>query len=110
MQKTQEDMGKIKGFLEQSPDLSSYDYQDWDSATEDFVNEVIRNTVPGGRIVASVEKTNRETVAPAAKPTASAPVEKSEPLPSINKGGGLDDLNLDDFDGKSFDDELFDSL
>lgn len=110
MQKTQEDMGKIKSFLEESPDLSSYDYQDWDSATEDFVNEVIRNTVPGGRIVASVEKTNRETVAPAAKPTASAPVEKSEPLPSINKGGGLDDLNLDDFDGKSFDDELFDSL
>jgi hypothetical protein len=110
MQKTQEDMGKIKSFLEESPDLSSYDYQDWDSATEDFVNEVIRNTVPGGRIVASVEKTNRETVAPAARPTAPAPVEKSEPLPSINKGGGLDDLNLDDFDGKSFDDELFDSL
>jgi len=110
MQKSQEDMGKIKAFLEQSPDLSSYDYQDWDSATEDFVNEVIRNTVPGGRVVASVEKTNRETVAPVSMPTAAKPVEKSEPLPSINKGSGLDDLNLDDFDGKSFDDELFDNL
>jgi len=110
MEKTQDDMVKIKAFLEQSPDLSSYDYQDWDSATEDFVNEVIRNTVPGGRVVASVEKTNRETVAPVSTPTAAKPVEKSEPLPSINKGGGLDDLNLDDFDGKSFDDELFDNL
>lgn len=110
MQKNQEDMIKIKTFLEQSPDLNSYDYQEWDSTTEDFVNEVIRNTVPGGRMVASIEKTNRETVASVSKPAATKPVEKSESLPNISKGGGLDDLNLDDFDGKSFDDELFDNL
>jgi hypothetical protein len=103
-------MGKIKTFLEQSPDLSSYDYQDWDNGTEDFVNEVIRNTVPGGRVIASAEKTNRESIAKA--PTTTAQVEKSDSLPSISSstGDGLADLNLDDFDSKSFDDELFDSL
>jgi hypothetical protein len=48
-----------------------------------------------------------------AKPVSSAPVkpvEKSEPLPSVSSGGGLADLDLDNFDSKSFDDELFDSL
>lgn len=109
MQKTADDMTKIKAFLEESPDLSTYDYQEWDQTTEDFVNDVIRNTVPGGRMVASVEKTNREAVSStAAKPAAPQMVEKSQPLPSM--GGGLDDLNLDNFDSKSFDDELFDSL
>lgn len=110
MQKTADDMTKIKTFLEESPDLASYDYQDWDQNTEDFINEVIRNTVPGGRMIAAAEKSNRESVA---KPVSSAPVtpvEKSEPLPSVSSGGGLADLDLDNFDSKSFDDELFDSL
>jgi hypothetical protein len=108
MQKSAEDMAKIKAFLEASPDLGNYDYQDWESGTEDFVNEVIRNTVPGGRIVASVEKANRETVAPAPVASTKAVEQSADPLPSL--GGGLDDLNLDDFDGKSFDDELYDSI
>lgn len=110
MQKTTDDMVKIKTFLEESPDLSSYDYQEWDQNVEDYVNEVIRNSVPGGRMIAAAEKSNRESIA---KPVSSAPVtpiEKSEPLPSVSTGGGLADLDLDNFDSKSFDDELFDSL
>ena len=110
MQKTQDDMVKIKSFLEQSPELGSYDYQEWDSVAEDFVNEVIRHTVPGGRIVAEVEKKNRETSAPRAESTVKVTNTVTESLPDIEKGSGLDDLNLDAFDGKSFDDELFDSL
>ncbi len=113
MQKSADDMGKIKAFLEESPDLGTYDYQDWDNNTEDFVNEVIRNTVPGGRMVASAEKTNREhvSVAPtAAAPAPSKPAASHDPLPQVSSGGGLDDLNLDEFDSKSFDDELFDSI
>lgn len=109
MERTADDMTKIKSFLDQSPDLSSYDYQDWDQATEDFVNEVIRNTVPGGRVIASAEKTNRESIA---KAPITEPSKKSDSLPSISppSGAGLADLNLDEFDSKSFDDELFDSL
>lgn len=108
MEKSADDMQVIKAFLEQSPDLGAYDYQDWDQNTEDFVNDVIRNTVPGGRMVENIERTNRASVSSQAEPK-SAPA-KTDSLPKISGGGGLDDLNLDEFDGKSFDDELFDSL
>jgi hypothetical protein len=107
MQKSAEDMEKIKAFLEKSPDLGVYDYQEWDNTTEDFVNEVIRNAVPGGRIVANVEKTNRESVA-SAQPTITKVAEKSSD--SLHLSDGLDSLNLDDFDGGSFDDELYGSI
>lgn len=110
MEKTQESMNKIKALLESAPDLGSYDYQDWDQTTEDFVNSVIRNVVPGGNVVANMEATNRSSVTKVAavEQPKSQSVEKSEKLPNL--GGGLDDLNLDDFDSKSFDDELFNSL
>lgn len=107
MQKTPEDMVKIKAFLEASPDLGMFDYQEWDSATEDYVNEVIRNVVPGGRMVESVEKANREST-PYTNPTTTKAVSKS-PEP-IAKSGGLDSLDLDDFDGGGFDDELYSSI
>lgn len=107
MQKTPEDMVKIKTFLESSPDLGMFDYQEWDSATEDYVNEVIRNVVPGGRMVESVEKANREST-PYTNPTTTVAAGKS-PEP-IAKSGGLDSLNLDDFDGGGFDDELYSSI
>jgi len=108
MQKSATDMEKIKAFLEQSPDLGSYDYQEWDNATEDFVNEVIRNTVPGGRVVASVEKTNRESVSASQPAVTKVAENKSSSLPKLDDG--LDSLNLDDFDGGSFDDELYGSI
>ena len=62
MEKNQEDLNKIKAFLETSPDLSVYDYQEWDSSTENFVNEVIANSVPGGRMIANAENVNRKSV------------------------------------------------
>jgi hypothetical protein len=108
MEKTPEHMEKIKSFLEQSPDLSTYDYQEWDQNIEDFVNEVIRNTVPGGRTVASVERSNRESVG-RTESSASSSTEKSTQLPNIS-GSGLDDLKLDNFSSGSFDDELYNSL
>jgi gp32 DNA binding protein like len=113
MQKNQEDLGKIKAFLETSPDLASYDYQEWDQATQDFVNGVIANTVPGGRMIANVESANR-TAAPAKpsaiieEPVVSSP--KAESLPNLS--ADLGDLgNMDDFGNDSnFDDELYASL
>jgi len=116
MEKTQESLAKIKTYLETSPDLNSYDFQEWDQATEDFVNNVIRNTVPGGRMIESVETSNRkstssapvvedEFVLPSAPKKAAAPA----PAPEVKASESALD-NLDDFDSNSFDDELYSSL
>jgi hypothetical protein len=110
MQKNQDDLVKIKAFLETSPDLNSYDYQEWDQATQDFVNGVVANTVPGGRIAAGVENSNR-AAAPKMATSISEPVyeSKSESLPNIT--ADLGDLgNLSDLGGDNFDDELYGSL
>jgi len=110
MEKTQESLNEVKAYLETSPDLNVYDYQEWDQQTDDFVNEVIRNTVPGGRMIESVEKSNRTSVA-------STPTVKSEPTVSTPTVSSLPDLgsdlgNVDDLDlnTSSFDDELYGSL
>jgi hypothetical protein len=110
MEKTQESLNEVKVYLETSPDLNVYDYQEWDQQTDDFVNEVIRNTVPGGRMIESVEKSNRTSVA-------STPTVKSEPMVSTPTVSSLPDLgsdlgNVDDLDlnSSSFDDELYGSL
>lgn len=117
MEKNQDDLAKIMEFLKSSPDLNSYDYREWDDNTNSFVNDVIRNTVPGGRMVESVEKSNRESrpstpapqaEAPRAAATTSTSTEtKDLGLPELS---GSDDLNFDDDFGKSFDDELYGSL
>jgi hypothetical protein len=111
MEKTPESLTKIKAFLEQSPELSTYDYQEWDQATEDFVNDVIRNTVPGGRMMESIEKTNRSTFSTEAPSIKSTPVQApSAPaaLPDLDSPLGTD-FDLDMSTG-SFDDELYGSL
>lgn len=118
MEKTQESLAKIKAYLETSPDLGAYDFQEWDQATEDFVNNVIRNTVPGGRMIESVETSNRKSTAsapvvedefvlpPAPKKTAPAPA----PVPEVKTSESALDNLTDDFDSSSFDDELYASL
>lgn len=115
MEKNQGDLEKIMTFLKTSPDLNTFDYREWDEDINNFVNDVIRNTVPGGRMIAEVEKTNRETVKTATSTisaehsAASTKITKSDEF-SLPELSGSDDLNLDsDFD-KSFDDELYGSL
>lgn len=113
MEKTQESLTSIKAYLETSPDLAAYDFQEWDQTVEDFVNAVIRNTVPGGRMIESVEKTNRSQVAsqPAIQnvsPSVPTQPKVSQPLPDLgNDLGNLDDMDLNT---GSFDDELYGSL
>ncbi len=119
MSKTPEDMEKIIEFLKSSsPNLSKYDFQDWDDDTSAYVNDVIQNTVPGGRIVEGIRKSNasqapsqKATVVedPLAelsqKPTNTTSV-KAEALPEINNElEGLDDL-----DDANFDDDLYNDL
>jgi hypothetical protein len=111
MEKTPESLTTIKAFLETAPDLSNYDYQEWDQATEDFVNDVIRNTVPGGRMVESIEKSNRtsySTEAPAVKAAPAVAPQAPSALPDLDSPMGSD-FDLDMNTG-SFDDELYASL
>jgi hypothetical protein len=82
------------------------------------VNDVIQNTVPGGRIVEGVRKSNASQ-APSQKATVvedplaelsqkptNTPSVKAEALPEIsNELEGLDDL-----DDANFDDDLYNDL
>ena len=118
MEKTQESLAKIKTYLETSPDLNVYDFQEWDQTTEDFVNDVIRNTVPGGRMIESVESANRKSTSSAPvvndefvlpeAPKKAAPVE-SLPKVETTSSSSIDDLD-NDFGSNDFDDELYASL
>lgn len=108
MEKNQDDLTKIKAFLETAPELSSYDFQTWDQVTEDFVNGVISNVVPGGRMVASIEDTNRKSAPVTTVSIDKSPdTESSLPNPTLDLGN-LDNLN--EIDNSSFDDELYASL
>lgn len=50
--KTREDMNKINEYLKTGPsNLESFGYKEWDSETTERVMEIIRNTVPNGRLV-----------------------------------------------------------
>lgn len=52
MEKTQSDMDTIVDFLKTGPqNLASFDYKDWDHETTERVMNIIRNTVPDGRLV-----------------------------------------------------------
>jgi len=112
MEKTAECLTQVKTYLESAPDLGSYDYQDWDQTTEEFVNGVISNIVPGGHLVATAESVNRKSVSSPIPPTASAPAApvstSSLPDPLAAASKGIDPL--DSFDDTSFDDELYSSL
>jgi hypothetical protein len=55
MEKNQDDMNAIVEYLKTGPqNLTSFDYKDWDSETNEKVMSVIRNTVPDGRLVSEV--------------------------------------------------------
>lgn len=119
MEKTQENMEKIVNYLkEASPNLNGYDFKPWDEDTTSYVNNVIQNTVPGGRLAEQVSKSN------AAQPASSAPELVSDPLASApaapsapaaeNNTSNLPDLDSSDddlnFDDESFDDDLYSDL
>jgi hypothetical protein len=111
MEKTPESLAKIKEYLETSPDLSSYDYQEWDQPTTEFVNGVIANTVPGGRIASNMETANRNSSPSKATSIIDEPLvsnTKAESLPNLSSE--LDDLDIGGSNDSNFDDELYASL
>lgn len=118
MTKSPENMEKIVGYLKDgSPDLKKYDFQEWDEDTVSYVNNVIQNTVPGGRMVAEVTASNAKQSA-SVTPTvvedplsSSAPAEtksetKKEVLPSLDSDST--EFNLDS--DSDFDDDLYADL
>lgn len=96
-------MSKFVEFLKtNSPDLSNYDYKEWNDETRDKVKTVIENTVPTMRTTESIQKE-------AARPqniSVAAPTMAVE-TPSVD----LDDLNLDlDGDDDDFSNDLYAGL
>lgn len=119
MTKSKENMEKIVNYLKDaSPDLNKYDFQAWTEDTAAYVNNVIQNTVPGGRMVEQVTTTNAKQpasvapkvvtdplAAPAAAPAATTSTNTE--LPDLDSTSD-DDLNFDD--DTSFDDDLYADL
>jgi hypothetical protein len=116
-EKSPENLKKLVEWLkETSPDLDSYGYREWTNDTNDFVMKVVRNTVPKGKIIESIEKLNtsltgKDAPVSAPKPTpASAPKPsetklEEEKLPNIPETDEFADLDLDNIE-----DDLYDKL
>lgn len=110
-------MKDIFNFLESnSPDLSKYDFQEWDEDTTAYVHNVIANTVPGGRQIANLSQENSKQTSEAQKTpevvedplSETVGVEsKSEELPNLDTE--MDD-DFDDFGDDDFDEGLYDDL
>lgn len=96
-------MAKFVEFLKTgSPDLSNYDYKDWNDDTRDKVKTVIENTVPAMRTSESIQK---EASRPQNISVSAPAMEISEPAIS------LDDLNLDlDGEDDDFSSDLYAGL
>lgn len=96
-------MAKFVEFLKTgSPDLSNYDYKDWNDETRDKVKTVIENTVPAMRTSESIQK---EASRPQNISVSAPAMEMSEPAIS------LDDLNLDlDGEDDDFNSDLYSGL
>jgi hypothetical protein len=97
-------MSKFVEFLKaSSPDLSNYDYKDWNDETRDKVKSVIENTVPTMRTTEAIktEASRPQNISVAAH----ANVTES------SKQVDLDDLNLDlDGDDDDFSGDLYAGL
>ena len=117
-------MQQIIDYLkENSPDLKKYDYQEWDDEITEYVNNVILNTVPNGKMIEGITNINLmktetsgviETVDDPfagtlkSKPKSKAKDKTKESEPLSNTGtdilGELDDI---DISSGSFDDDLY---
>lgn len=59
VEKTQEGVVSIVDYLKlNSPDLEKYGYQPWTDDTSEFVNTVIKNIIPKGKLVEGLTKAN----------------------------------------------------
>lgn len=117
VEQDEEGMKTIYKYLENnSPDLSKYDYMEWDEDTTSYVHNVIANTVPGGRKIAEVAQQNstqtnenQKTPEVVNDPMGSTETEtKSDELPNLEDELDDDDFDMDD--GDFDDDDLYSGL
>jgi hypothetical protein len=108
---TQQEMGEFFEYLKaNSPDLSKYDYQEWDDETRKKVNDVISKTVPKMRTSDSVmNATASENISLDSEPSSNKGSMSSSPV--------NDEVNYDDIagldissGGNDFDSDLYADL
>jgi len=117
-EKTPENLQKLVEWLKDvSPDLDAYGYRPWTENTNDFVMKVVRNVVPKGRIIESIEKLNTSLTGKEKPVTQEKPkinlsegvkdsnIKTEEELPEIPETDEFKDLDLDNID-----DDLYDKL
>lgn len=76
MEKTPENLEKIVAHLkEKSPDLSKYDFREWDDDMHAFVATVIKNTIPKGKVIESIKSQNAQSFSAAPAAPAEAKIE-----------------------------------
>ena len=103
-----QEQAAMEGFkqylVDNSPDLSNYDYKEWTDDIREKVKSVIENTVPSMRTTESM----RNDVSKPQNISVETSKPKVEKVPE-NKAVDIESLNLD-LDNTSFDDELYSGL
>lgn len=114
IENTKESMQAFFEFLKgNSPELSNYDFKDWDEETRVKVKSVIENTVPSMRTAETIAKSASTSVS--SKPSVSTDINLDDfdtPPKSGSKSGMDMDLNFDDFDKEpsGLDDDIYAGL
>lgn len=98
----------MKAFFEflktASPDLSMYDYREWDEDTHAKVKSVIENSVPSMRTAEHIAKESA-SASRTSMPSIDIDLGSSAPAPQKDDGGfNLDEINFDDLDSGKDDD------
>jgi hypothetical protein len=106
LEQNSQEMARFVEFLKtSSPDLSNYDYKEWNDEMRDKVRSVIENAVPTMRTTESIQ---REAARPANISLNTATTNSSFEADN-KKIDNLDDLNLD-LDNSEFEDDLYAGL
>lgn len=108
LEQNSQEMARFVEFLKtSSPDLSNYDYKEWNDEMRDKVRSVIENAVPTMRTTESIQ---REAARPANISLNTASVSANSSYETDTKKiDNLDDLNLD-LDNSEFEDDLYSGL
>jgi len=85
MKKTPEDMKVILEYLETGPkNLTAFDYREWDEDTTQRVMNIIKNTVPDGRLVNEILAGANKSDTRSSGGGYSVPASSSVPAPATN--------------------------
>lgn len=101
VERTKEEMAKIKAELDEAPSLEPYEYRAWDGETRDFVNGILRQYLNPGDSIDSVLNTgssSKSAPKPAAANKQSAPAAASVAVEEAADFGVEEPTNVDSAD------------